>query len=164
MARPNAIKSSKYRKDIDDMLASGETYINIHKWLKNKKVSISRQTISNYHKNDFNIHDTAREIYNDKHSKDALNYAAGKQVDVLEYYDKLIEKGQNTNFFEMSDKEKHDLALKAAKQKSDYLKAEPESPTFIFGLDSKKERLKRIEGNNEYNCPRENSTTDESDS
>lgn len=164
MARPNAIKSSKYRKQIDDMLAQGETYTNIHKWLKKKSVSISRQTISNYHKNDFNIHDTAVEIYNDKHSKNALNDAAEKEVDVLEYYDKLIEKGQNTNFVEMSDKEKHELALKAAKQKSDYLKNEPEAPTFIFGLDSKKERLKRIEGNNEYNGPREDSTRDKSDS
>ena len=56
------------------------------------------------------------------------------------------------------------LVIKATKVRSDILKDEPESPTFIFGLDSKKERLKRIEGNNEYNCPRENSTTDESDS
>lgn len=67
------------------------------------------------------------------------------------------------------DREKYKLnikksAVRSVKVLNEIYKDEPESPTFIFGLDSKKERLKRIEGNNEYNCPRENSTTDEPDS
>lgn len=163
MARPNAVKSSRFRKQIDDMLANGETYTNIHKWLKKEGDNISRQTISNYYKNDFNIHDTAVEIYNDENSKENLNKAARKEVDVLEYYDKLIEKGQNTSFVDVSDKEKHELALKAGKQKTDYLKDEPDSPSINININDKVARLKRIEGKNEYRSPSRDSARDPPD-
>lgn len=56
------------------------------------------------------------------------------------------------------------IIIKAVNAKANILKDEPESPTFIFGLDNKKERLKRIEGKNEYSSAREDSTRDKSDS
>jgi len=65
--------------------------------------------------------------------------------------------------------EKHKLnvvkaGIPAAKGVIEFHKDEPESPTFVINLDSKKERLKKIEDSYEYSGSGKDSTRSKSDS
>jgi hypothetical protein len=119
---PKSIMVSKHREQIDDMLKEGDSYTAISNWLRNNGEHISRNTISKYHKFCFNINDTAAEIYTQQHSEAKLLEEAEKVVSTLELYDKFIQAGQYIDPSMIDPKYAADLAMKAAKQKEDFLK------------------------------------------
>lgn len=126
---PQPILNSKYRKEIDDMLTQGDTYTAISKWLANNGERITRQTISQYHKFCFNINKVAAEVY--KESQDAsderLHKAAVEQSMTLKMYDKFIEMGNEIDPSMLDDRTKADIAIKAAKQREDFMREHGDS-------------------------------------
>ena len=126
---PLPILNSKYRKEIDDMLTQGDTYTAISRWLENNGERISRQTISQYHKFCFNINKVAAEVY--KESQDAsderLLKAATEQSMTLKMYDKFIAFGNDVDPNALDDRTKADMAIKAAKQREDFMREHGDS-------------------------------------
>lgn len=126
---PLPILNSKYRKEIDDMLTQGDTYTAISRWLENNGERISRQTISQYHKFCFNINKVAAEVY--KESQDAsderLHKAAVEQSMTLKMYDKFIQMGNAVDPSMLDDRTKADIAIKAAKQREDFMREHGDS-------------------------------------
>lgn len=120
---PLSIIRCEYRKELDQMLHEGIPYTRISKWLKDRGVGISRNTISKYHKNCFDVDGKAVNIYLERQieSEERLEEAVNKQVSVIELYDKLIQAGINTNIDLLDPKGKIDASLKAAKQKQELL-------------------------------------------
>jgi DNA-directed RNA polymerase specialized sigma54-like protein len=88
MGRPNAVESSPYQKEIEEMIKEGKPDTDIARWLKKKGAPISRQTINNYKNTKFNITLAARKKYNEKKSKERLDEAADEQVKDIEKIDK----------------------------------------------------------------------------
>jgi nucleotide-binding universal stress UspA family protein len=120
---PLSIIRCEYRKEIDQMLLDGTPYTRISKWLKDRGVGISRNTISKYHKGCFDVDGKAKNIYLEKQieSEEMFEEAVEKQITVIELYDKLIQAGVNTNIDLLDPKGRIDAALKAAKQKQELL-------------------------------------------
>ncbi|WP_321422778.1 hypothetical protein [uncultured Methanobacterium sp.] len=87
MGRPNAVESSPYRKEIEEMIKEGKPDTDIANWLKKKEAPISRQTINNYKNKKFNITLAARKKYQEKKSKERLDGAADEQVRDIEKID-----------------------------------------------------------------------------
>lgn len=119
---PPKILRSKYRKEIDEMLTAGDSYTSISTWLLNHDEQISRNIISKYHKFCFNINEMAAQVYTERHSQDKLRDEAEKVVSSLELYDKFIQAGANINPSMINDDKMADLALKASKQREDFLR------------------------------------------
>ena len=126
---PKPILESKYREEIDNMLENGCTYTEINTWLSNHGEKVSRQTISNYHKFGFNINVKAVEKYveEDMKSVERLDKAANKQSDTLRLYDKIIASAIDVNTDMLDDKTKIDMAIKAAKQREDFMREHGDS-------------------------------------
>lgn len=126
---PKPILESKYREEIDNMLENGCTYTEINTWLSNHGEKVSRQTISNYHKFGFNINVKAVEKYveEDMKSVERLDKAAAKQSDTLRLYDKIIASAIDVNTDMLDDKTKIDMAIKAAKQREDFMREHGDS-------------------------------------
>ncbi len=120
---PLSIIRCEYRKEIDQMLLDGMPYTRISKWLKDRGVGISRNTISKYHKGCFDVQGEAVNIYLDKQieSEEMFEEAVKKEITVIELYDKLIAAGVNTDINLLDPKGRIDAALKAAKQKTELL-------------------------------------------
>jgi hypothetical protein len=137
--RPSAVEISPHRKEIEEMLREGKSPDFISTWLKNLGVSISRSAIYRYKKDKFNIKAEAIRKYNDEKSQERLDGASDKKLDTVKYRDKLIKKGQETGFFDMSDKEIHEIALKAAKQNDDFFKDDPEPHEININLGQSEE-------------------------
>lgn len=96
MARPNAVLSSPYQKEIEEFIKEGKPDTYISKWLKKHDAYISNKTIGNYRNNAFNIQVTAQQKYNEKKSKERLDKASDEVVSDLEKIDlitALIEPG-----------------------------------------------------------------------
>lgn len=119
---PGPIARSEYRKEIDDMLANGDTYVAISNWLRNNGEVISRNLLAKYHKFCFNINDKAAMIYNQAASEARLEEEAVKAAITLQLCDKYLEMGMEVNPYNLDDKSKAEIALKAAKQREDFLK------------------------------------------
>jgi hypothetical protein len=124
---PVPIKKSNFREDIDNMLENGATYTQISNWLENHGETISRQVISKYHKFGYNINAKAAEIYAEEIAKDEdsvkrLTKAAAKQSDTLKLYDKFIAFGNDVDPSALDDRTKADMAIKAAKQREDFMR------------------------------------------
>jgi hypothetical protein len=119
---PGPIARSEFRKEIDDMLAEGETYVAISNWLRNNGEVISRELLSKYHRFCFNPNVKAVELYTQKDSEARLTEAAKKQVNTLQLYDKLIEAGSDVRPSLVDERSRIDFALKAAKQREDFLR------------------------------------------
>ena len=120
---PLSIIRCEFRSDIDDMLLEGISYSRIAKWLKDRGVGMSRNTISKYHKGCFDVEGKAVNIYLEEQieSEHKVDKAVKEQISVIELYDKLIAAGINTNIDLLDPKGKIDSALKAAKQKQDLM-------------------------------------------
>lgn len=119
---PMSIMKSKYRQEIDQMLRNGDTYTAISNWLRNNGETISRNIISKYHKFCFNINKEAADLYQQRVSEQVLRGEAEKVVSTLELYDKYIALGANVNPTMINDDKMADLALKAGKQREDFLR------------------------------------------
>ena len=119
---PKPIRQSKYREEIDNMLDGGDSYTAISKWLRNNGEVISRNVIAKYHKFCYNSADLAVEMYKEEASKMRLEENAKKQVNTLHLYDKLIEAGAEVSPNLVDEKSRIDFALKAAKQREDFLR------------------------------------------
>jgi hypothetical protein len=119
---PGRIARSEYRKEIDEMLSNGDTYVAISNWLKNNGEVISRELISKYHRFCFNPNVKAAELYTQADSEAKLTEAAKKQVNTLHLYDKLIEAGADVSPNLVDERSRIDFALKAAKQREDFLR------------------------------------------
>lgn len=131
---PKPIMESKHREQIDNMLENGCTYTEISNWLSNNGETISRQVISKYHKFGFNINMATAEIYaskaalaEDERSKDRLVKAANEQSATLQLYDKFIAMGNDINIAALDDRVKADMAIKAAKQREDFMREHGDS-------------------------------------
>lgn len=116
---PPKIKENPYKKEIDDMLTSGHMIKEVVSFLEEKGHPISRNLLGKYKNNCLDINAEAVDIYI---QKQAMKDAAEKQVSTLEFYDKLINAGSSVNPNMMNDDKIADLALKAAKQKEDFLR------------------------------------------
>ena len=97
MARPNKVKTSGYRKDIDKMIEDGVSDRAISKWLAKQEKNpekISYQTINTYRNKHYNIDNTAKEFYADEQSQERLNKAgkekAGKMSKLKEFVDMAL--------------------------------------------------------------------------
>lgn len=124
---PGRIARSEFRKEIDDMLSEGETYTAISNWLRNNGEVISRELISKYHRFCFNTNVRAAELYTQEESEARLTEAAKKQVNTLHLYDKLIEAGADVVPTLVDERSRIDFALKAAKQREDFLREHGDS-------------------------------------
>ena len=126
---PKPIMESEFREDIDNMLENGCTYTEISNWLNNHGETISRQVISKYHKFGYNINVKAVEKYveEDMKSVERLDKAANKQSDTLRLYDKIIASAIDVNTDMLDDKTKIDMAIKAAKQREDFMREHGDS-------------------------------------
>ncbi len=126
---PKPVQESKYREQIDNMLENGNTYTQISNWLSNNGETISRQVISKYHKFGYNINAKAAEKYldEDKKSEHRLEVAAIKQSDTLKLYDKLIVSAIEVNPELLDERTRVDLAIKAAKQREDFMREHGDS-------------------------------------
>jgi len=136
---PKPIAHSQFRKEIDDMLSEGETYTGISNWLRNNGEVISRNVIAKYHKFCFNCEDMAVQMYTEEQSKQRLTQAAKKQVNTLHLYDKLIESGAEVTPDLIDERSRIDFALKAAKQREDFLKEHGDT-----GLEEQTQILREI--------------------
>lgn len=119
---PKPIRQSQYREEIDNMLDDGDSYTAISNWLRNNGEVISRNVIAKYHKFCYNSADLAVEIYKEEVSQQRLQDNAKKQVNTLHLYDKLIEAGAEVSPNLVDEKSRIDFALKAAKQREDFLR------------------------------------------
>jgi uncharacterized protein YaaN involved in tellurite resistance len=131
---PKPIMESDFREDIDNMLENGCTYTEISNWLSNHGETISRQVISKYHKFGYNINQAAAEVYaskaalaEDERSKERLSKAANQQSATLQLYDKLIAAAIDVNPDLLDDRTKIDMAIKAAKQREDFMREHGDS-------------------------------------
>jgi hypothetical protein len=131
---PKPIMESKYREEIDHMLENGDTYSAISNWLSNHGETISRQVISKYHKFGYNINMATAEVYasksaleEDERSKERLNKAANEQSATLQLYDKFISIGNDVVASNLDDRTKADIAIKAAKQREDFMREHGDS-------------------------------------
>ena len=126
---PKPVMESKFREQIDNMLENGNTYTQISNWLSNNGETISRQIISRYHKFGYNINVKAAAKYAE--SQDAsdkrLEVAAMKQSDTLRLYDKIIAAAIDVNPDLLDDRSKMDMAIKAAKQREDFMREHGDS-------------------------------------
>jgi uncharacterized protein YaaN involved in tellurite resistance len=125
---------SKYREKIDNMLENGDTYSSISNWLSNNGETISRQVISKYHKFGYNINMATAEVYasqaaleEDERSKERLTKAAVEQSATLQLYDKLIASAIDVNTDLLDERTKVDMAIKAAKQREDFMREHGDS-------------------------------------
>lgn len=90
--RPSKVKTSQYRKQIDDFIIEGKSAGWICKWLKEKNESISESSIRRYIKNDFNIPKKGTEkYYDDKQSEKKLEESANKYSEDIHKIDGYLE-------------------------------------------------------------------------
>ncbi|MEN6554026.1 MAG: hypothetical protein ABFC34_14200 [Methanobacterium sp.] len=92
MGRPNKVKSSRYRKKIDEMIIEGEPDRSISEWLakQDPPEKIGKSTINSYRLHDFNINDEAKQRYNEQKSQERFEDAVDKQVSDIQKIDELI--------------------------------------------------------------------------
>ena len=119
---PGPIAKSEFREEIDDMLSKGEPYTAISNWLRNNGEVISRNLLAKYHKFCFNINDAAAKVYTQADSERKLREEAVKTASTIDLYDKYISMGNEVDPSMLDERTKADMALKAAKQREDFLK------------------------------------------
>ena len=126
---PKPVMESNFREQIDNMLENGATYTQISNWLSNHGETISRQVISKYHKFGFNINAKAAEMYAEetRKSDERLTAAAKNQSATLQLYDKIIAAANDVDTSVIDDKTKIDMAIKAAKQREDFMREHGDS-------------------------------------
>lgn len=122
MEVPLRIRDNQYKKEIDEMIIEGRSHAFISDWLKEHGDPVSRQTIGKYHKFCFNINEEAVKVYQEKINK-PFNDEVQRTVSTLELYDKFIAAGESINPSAINEDKMADLALKAAKQREDFLEA-----------------------------------------
>jgi len=105
MARPNAVLSSPYLKEIEEFIKEGKPDTYISKWLKKHDAYISNKTIGNYRNKEFNIQITAQQKYNEKKSKERLNKASDEVVSDLEKIDMITALIEPDVIDELSEKD-----------------------------------------------------------
>lgn len=93
MARPNKVKTSRYREKIDNWIIEGKGDTEIIELLKQQDPpeKIGRTTLYNYRKNDFNVNKEATQQYSEKKSQERLQGAVDKKVSEIEYCDDIID-------------------------------------------------------------------------
>lgn len=134
MARPNKVKTSRYREKIDNWIIEGKGDTKIIELLKQQDPpeKIGRTTLYNYRKNDFNINKEATLKYNEKKSKERLENASDKVVSDLEYCDNLIDLAHKVHLQvdhenKITELDIKKLGLQAVKTKQEILQqGEPE--------------------------------------
>jgi hypothetical protein len=90
MARPSAIEVSPFRKEIEEMIKEGKPDLYIASWLKEKEAPITRQTISKYRNNQFNITEDTRRKYAEQQTKERLSDASDLQINDLKIIDEIV--------------------------------------------------------------------------
>jgi len=116
---PPKIKENPYKDKIDEMLTNGHMIKEVVAFLEEVGHPVSRNLLGKYKNNCLDVNAEAVDLYI---QKQAMKDAAEKQVSTLEFYDKLINAGTSVNPNMINDDKVVDLALKAAKQKEDFLR------------------------------------------
>lgn len=136
MARPNKVKTSRYRKKIDIWIIEGKGDTEIINLLKEQDPpeKIGRTTLYNYRKNDFNIKEEATKQYNEKKSQERFDDAVKKKVSEIEYCDDIIDAAAKIGIHVDSEQgitnlDIKKLGLQAVKVKHDITK--DESPIVV---------------------------------
>ena len=116
---PPKIKENPYKEQIDSMLLAGSMIKEVVAFLDEMGHPVSRNLLGKYKRECLDVNAEAADLYIQKQS---MKDAAEKQVSTLEFYDKLIAAGTSVNTNMMNDDKIADIALKAAKQKEDFLR------------------------------------------
>lgn len=142
--RPNVVKTSPFRKEIEDMLIEGKPVSFIMAFLKRMGNPISKNTLYRYKEN-FNPHEEAVQEYIEEKSIERFDTTKKKIVSDLEFCDNLVQianevglEVDNDNKITKLDVNK--LALQAIKAKNEIIKSgsedEKEFTIIIKGVDS----------------------------
>jgi hypothetical protein len=143
MPPKSSIKTSPFRKEIEEMILEGKSSREISKWLKEHDVLISHNTINRYRKTDFNIQAEAVTQYNERLSQKRKEKGVNETVSDLEYCDEIIQLAHKTQL--KADKNTSELDIKklglqAIKTKQDIFKqggdADNEFTIKIVGVDN----------------------------
>jgi hypothetical protein len=140
MARPNAIKTSPFRKEIEELLLEGKPFSFIISFLKKNGQSISESTLRRY-RDEFDPHQEAVEEYIEEKSIERFDTAKKDIISDLHFCDNLVEiankvglEVDNDNKITKLDINK--LGLQAIKTKHDIIKDEPTPVTVnIHGVE-----------------------------
>jgi hypothetical protein len=118
---PGPIAKSEFRKEIDDMLGNGDTYVAISNWLKNNGENISRDTISKYARFCFNVNAAVVQKYTQEDSDARLEQLAEEGALTLKLYDKFIKAAYEIDPSLLDPKTIVEIGTKHAKQREDFL-------------------------------------------
>ncbi len=116
---PPKIKENPYKEQIDSMLLAGRMIKDVVVFLEEMGFPVSRNLLGKYKRNCLDVNAAAVDVYVEKRT---LEEEVDKQVSTLEFYDKLIAAGTSVNTNMMNEDKIADIALKAAKQKEDFLR------------------------------------------
>lgn len=123
---PPSIKNSPYYNDINMLLMDGQSYSFISKWLKEKGENISRQTISRYHKDHYNVDKEASIQYQEIMAQEILREGVRQRMSDIDILDRIIQKMGEVNLMNIPPDKLVDLGLKALKHKKEILDADDE--------------------------------------
>lgn len=123
---PPSIKDSPYYNDINMLLMDGQSYSFISKWLKDMGENISRQTISRYHKEHYNVDKEVSIQYQEIQAQEILREGVQARMSDLDILDRIIQKMGQVNLSNIPPDKLVDLGLKALKNKKEILDASDE--------------------------------------
>jgi hypothetical protein len=92
----SAVEQSPCRRQIEEMILSGETDRYISDWTREHDCYISKSAINNYRQK-FNPNKKARQKYHEKKSKERLDKATEKILSDLEFCDKVKDIASKVN-------------------------------------------------------------------
>lgn len=133
MARPNAVLSSPYQKEIEEFILEGKPNSFIAEWLKKKEAPISAHALGRYRNNEFNVQVKAREKYNAQKSKERLEKGSDEIVDDIEYIDTFLSEIDPSILSEVLAKDQVNLIPKLLTTKYKILGQINDGPTVNVG-------------------------------
>lgn len=145
MPPKSSIKTSPFRKEIEEMILEGKSSRQISKWLKEHDEDISHTTINRYRNKDFNIQSEAVTQYNETLSQKRKEKGIEATVSDLEYCDEIIQLASKTELTvnhqnKVTELDIKKLGLQAVKTKQEILKQggddDKEFTIKIIGVDS----------------------------
>lgn len=134
--RPSKVKTSKYRKEIDNFLTEGKSPGWIKKWLDEKGEPISESSIRRYQKNHFNIKkEGVEKYYTDKESEKKLAESASSYSDDIHKIDSYLEQAdKKLNLDDLSQGQLAQFIIQLLREKRERLKQDGD---IIINLENK---------------------------
>lgn len=136
-----AIKTSPFRKEIEEMIIEGKSSRYISKWLDDNGVSISHTAINNYRNNGFNVKYEAAKKYREKQSQKRKEKAVNKQVDDIDKIDDIIARIDPSIVKELEPKEQIKAVPQLLKTKYQILRVIDETPQVDVKVDVNNDQI-----------------------